>query len=118
MFYSYIQLHQLNFRRLIPLCIERSSRWAVFDLGPIRNAHSGCLIVSSCQIKRLTEVDLNFKHIILLHGRHPLVVLFLRHMHLKHLKEGFDYLRTLIKQTFAVLKLRATLRFSRFSCVL
>ena len=39
-------------------------------------------------------------------------------MHLKHHHEGIDYLRALIQQKFAVLKLRSTLRSIRFSCVL
>ena len=90
------------------------SRIAVYSpfIGPAG------LLRSTGRIKRLAEIDFDLKHPIILDGRHPLVLLFLRHMHLKHHHEGIDYLRALIQQRFAVLKLRSTLRSIRFSCVL
>ena len=65
-----------------------------------------------------SEIDFDLKHLIILEGRNPLVVLFLRHMHLKHDHEAFDCLRALIQRRLAVLKLRSTLRSIRFSWVL
>ena len=81
--------------------INMKSRIAVYSpfIGP------GGLLRSTGRIKRLAEIDFDLKHPIILDGRHPLVLLFLRHMHLKHHHEGVDYLRALIQQRFAVLKL-------------
>ena len=94
--------------------INKKSRIAVYSpfIG------TGGLLRSTGRVKRLAEIDFDLKHPIILDGRHPLVLLFLRHMHLKHHHEGVDYLRALIQQRFAVLKLRSTLRSNRFSCVL
>ena len=78
----------------------------------------GGLLCSSGRIKRFTELEFNLKHPIILDGRHPLVYVFLRHMHLKNHHEGNDYLRALVQQQYAVLKLRSILRSIRFNCVL
>ena len=69
--------------------INMKSRIAVYSpfIGP------GGLLRSTGRIKRLAEIDFDLKHPIILDGRHPLVLLFLRHMHLKHHHEGIDYLR-------------------------
>ena len=79
---------------------------------------TGGLLRSTGRVKRLAEIDFDLKHPKVLDGRHPLVLLFLRHVHLKHHHEGVDYLRALIHQRFAVLKHCSTLRSIRFSCVL
>ena len=78
----------------------------------------GGILRSTDRIKRSDKIDFDLKHPIKLDGRHPLEVLFLRHMNLKHHHEGVDYLRTLIPQRFAGPKLRSTLPSIRFSCVL
>ena len=43
-------------------------------------------------------------------ARHPLVRLLLEHLHSQHCHQGVDYLRALVQQRFAVVKLRAVLR--------
>ena len=60
--------------------INKKSRIAVYSpfIGP------GGLLRSTGHIKPFAEFDFDLKHPIILDGRHPLVVLFLRHMHLKH----------------------------------
>ena len=78
----------------------------------------GGLLRSSGRIKRFTDLEFNLKQLIILDGRHPLVYVFLRHMHLKNHHEGNDYLRALVQQQYAVLKLRSILRSIRFNCVL
>ena len=77
----------------------------------------GGLLRSSGRIKRFTNLE-QFEAPIILDGRHPLVYAFLRHMHLKNHHEGNDYLRALVQQQYAVLKLRSILRSIRFHCVL
>ena len=78
----------------------------------------GGLLRSSDRIKRFTELEFSLKHLIILDGGHPLVYIFLRHMHLKNDHEGNDYLRALVQQQYAVLKLLSILRSIRFNCVL
>ena len=76
------------------------------------------LLRSSGRTKRFTDLEFNLKHPIILDGRHPLLYVFLRHMHLKNHHEGNDYLLALVQQQYAVLKLRSILRLIRFNCVL
>ncbi|XP_075258504.1 uncharacterized protein LOC142350541 [Convolutriloba macropyga] len=78
----------------------------------------GGLLRSSGRIKRFTDLEFSLKLPIILDGRHPLVYIFLRHMHLNNHHEGNDYLRALVQQQYAVLKLRSILRSIRFNCVL
>ncbi len=58
------------------------------------------------------------KHPIILDGKHPVVRLYLSYLHTKSCHRGFEYLRALVNQKFAVLKLRAVLRSIQSSCVL
>ena len=80
--------------------INKKSRIAVYSpfIGP------GGLLRSTGRIKPSAEIDFDLKHPIIIDGRNLLVVLFLRHMHLKHHHEGADYLRALTQRRFAVLK--------------
>ena len=75
---------------------RKKSRIAVYSpfIGP------GGLLRSTSRIKRFAEIDLDLKHLIKFDGRHPLVVLFLRHMHLRHHHEVVDYLRALTQRNF------------------
>ena len=57
------------------------------------------------------------KHPILLDARHPLVRLLLEHTHLQHCHQGVNYLRALIQQRLAVVKLPATLKTKVSRCV-
>ena len=67
---------------------------------------------------RLLEVaNFDAKHPILLDSRHPAVRLFLEHLHENHYHQGVEYLRALIQQKFAIVKLRTTLRTIQIRCV-
>ena len=57
------------------------------------------------------------KHLILLDARHPLVRILLKHTHVQHFHLGVDFLRAVIQQRLAVVKLRATLRTIVSRCV-
>ena len=72
--------------------INRKSRNTVYSpfIGP------GGLLRSTGRIKRFAEIDFELKYPMKLDGRYPLVVLLLRHKHLKHHYEGVEYLRALI----------------------
>ena len=75
-------------------------------------------ILSSGKIKRFTDLEFSLKHPVILDGRHPLVYIFLHHMHIKMHHEGNDYLCAYVQQQYAVLKLRSILRSISFNCVL
>ena len=86
--------------------VKRSSRIAPFSpfIGPNR------LMRSAGRIKWLVAVDFDVKHPIILHARHAFVKLFLRHTHVKHHHQGFNYLRAKIQERYTILKLRSSLR--------
>ena len=93
--------------------VKRSSRIASFSpfIGPSR------LIRSAGRIKRLVEVDFDVKYPIVLDVRHAYVKLFLRHNHVKHHHQGFDYLRAKVQERYTILKLRSSLRSIKSNCV-
>ena len=68
------------------------------------------LLRASGQTRLLETATFDVKHPILLDARHPLVRLLLEHLHSQHCHQGVDYLRELVQQRFAVVKLRAVLR--------
>ena len=72
---------------------------------------------STGRIKRLVGVDFNAKHPIILDGQHPVTKLLLRYLHEKHHHQGVEYMRALVQQRFAVVKLRAVLRTMSSRCV-
>ena len=111
--------------------VKRCSRIAQFT--PFIGPHG--LIRSSGRLRRLVEIDFDTKHPIVLDARHNFVKLFLWHIHLMdarhnfvklflwhtHLKnhhQGIDYLRSKVKERYAILKLRSTLRSIKSNCVL
>ena len=75
------------------------------------------LLRAQGQTKHLEFVNFDVKHPILLDTRHPAVRLFLEHLHEKHCHQGVEYLRALIQQKFAIVKLRTTLRTIQTRCV-
>ena len=93
--------------------VKRSSRIAPFSqfIRPNR------LIWSAGRIKRLVEVDFDVKHPIVLDASHAFVKLFLRHTHIKHHRQGFNYLRAKIQERYTILKLRSSLRSIKSNCV-
>ena len=93
--------------------VKRSSRIAPFSpfIWPNR------LIQSAGRIKRLVEVDFDEKHPIVLEARHEFVELFLRHTNVKHHHQGIDYLRTKIRERYAIFKLCSSLRSFKSSCI-
>ena len=64
------------------------------------------------------EIDFDTKHPIVLDERHAFVKLFLWHTHLKSHRQGIDYLRSKVRERYAFLKLRSTLRSIKSNCVL
>ena len=68
------------------------------------------LLRASGRTRLLETATFDVKHPILLDARHPLVRLLLEHLHSQHCHQGVDYLRALVQQRFAVVKLRAVLR--------
>ena len=69
------------------------------------------------RIQQLELATFDVKHLILLYSRHPLVHLHLHYLHIKHCHQGVEYLRSLSRQRFAIVKLRATLRSIQSKCV-
>ena len=57
------------------------------------------------------------KHIVILDARHPLVRLFLKHLHEWHCHHGVEYLRALTQHNFSILKFRATSMSIQLNCV-
>ena len=75
------------------------------------------LLRAQGRTKHLEVANFDVKHPILLDSRHPAVRLFLEHLHEKHYHQGVEYLRALIQQKFAIVKLRTTLRTIQTRCV-
>ena len=75
------------------------------------------LLRAQGRTKNLEVANFDVKHPILLDSRHPAVRLFLEHLHEKHCHQGVEYLRALIQQKFAIVKLRTTLRTIQTRCV-
>ena len=68
------------------------------------------LLRASCRTKSLDVATFDVDYPILLDPRHSLVRLLLEHTHVQHCHQGVDYLRALIQQRLAGVKLRATLK--------
>ena len=93
--------------------LSKTSNFAQFSpfIGP------NGLLRASGRTKNLDVATFDVKHPILLDARHPLVRLLLEHTHVQHCHQGVDYLRALIQQRLAVVKLQATLRTIVSRCV-
>ena len=75
------------------------------------------LLRATGRTKRLEVSNFDAKHPVLLDSRHPVIRLFLEHLHQTHCHQGIDYLRALVQQQFAIVKLRASLRTVVSKCV-
>ena len=68
------------------------------------------LLRATGRTKQLDVSSFDAKHLVLLDSRHPVTRLFLEHLHRSHCHQGVDYLRALVQQQFAIVKLRTALR--------
>ena len=68
------------------------------------------LLRGTGRTKQLTVSTFDAKHPILLYSRHPVVRFYLKQLHETHCHRGVDKLRALVKQQFAIVKLRTALR--------
>ena len=75
------------------------------------------LLRASGRTKQLDVASFDMKHPILLDSRHPLVRLFLENFHINQCHQGVEYLRALIQQEYAIVKLRPTLRSIVSRCI-
>ena len=75
------------------------------------------LLRATGRTKQLEVSNFDAKHPILLDSRHPAVRLLLEHLHQSHCHQGMDYLRALVQQHFAIVKLRSALRTIVSKCV-
>ena len=65
----------------------------------------------------LENATFGTKHPVILDAGHPLVRLFLQHLHERHCHHGVEYLKALTQQKFATLKLRNPLNSIRSKLV-
>ena len=93
-----------------------SSRSKIAQFSPFIGP-SG-LVRASGRTKQLQIATFDVKHPIILDARHPLIRLLLEHLHARHCHQGVDYLRALVQQRFAVVKLRTALRTIVSRCVI
>ena len=93
--------------------LSRSSKLLQFSLliGP------NGLLRATGRTKQLDVSSFDAKHPVLLDSRHPVTRLFLEHLHRSHCHQGVDYLRALVQQQFAIVKLRTALRSIAQRCV-
>ena len=105
------QVEKSNLLKSTPL--GKTSKFAHFSpfIGP------NGLLGASGRTKNLDVETLDVKHPILLDARHPLIRLWLEDTPVQHCHQGVDFLRALIQQRLAVVKLRATLRTIVSRCV-
>ena len=74
------------------------------------------LIRSTGRIQRLSATAFEARHPIILDS-HRLIRCFLRFYHIKHTHQSVDYLRSVIHQQFAVIRLRSAQRAIETHCV-
>ena len=75
------------------------------------------LLRATGRTKQLTVSNFDAKHPILLDSRHPAVRLYLQQLHETHCHQGVDYMRALVQQQFAIVKLRTALRSIVSKCL-
>ena len=95
------------------LPLSKSSK--IVEFSPFIG-HNG-LLRASGRTKQLDVASFDIKHPILLDSRHPLVRLFLENFHINQCHQGVEYLRALIQQEYAIVKLRPTLRSIVSRCI-
>ena len=93
--------------------LSRSSKLLQFSpfVGP------NGLLRATGRTKQLDVSSFDAKHPVLLDSRHPVTRLFLEQLHRAHCHQGVDYLRGLVQQQFAIVKLRTALRSIVQRCV-
>ena len=105
---------------------ETSSVWSYTCFATVRKTSSVPwrfseerygLLRASGRTNKLLIATFDVKHPIILDARHPLIKLLLEHLHTQHCHQGVDYLRALVQQRFAVIKLRTALRTIVSRCV-
>ena len=78
--------------------------------------HNG--LIRAKRRTQLVESDkFEKKHPVILDARHPLVGLFLQHLHERHCHHVVEYLRASTRQKSSILKFRKKLMFIRWKCV-
>ena len=92
-----------------------SSKSKIAQFSPFIGSNG--LVRASGRTKQLEIATFDLKHPIILDARHPLIRLLLEHLHAQHCHQGVDYLRALVQQRFAVVKLRTALRTIVSRCV-
>ena len=94
-------------------CLPISKPSVIKDFIPFIGPKNG-LLRAQGRTKQLEVVSFDVKHPI---SRHPAVGSFLEHLHEEHCHQGVEYLRALIQQKYAIVKLRTALRTIQSSCV-
>ena len=93
---------------------KKSSGIASFSpfIGP------GGLVRSTGRIRRLTDVEFDVKHPIILVSQHLLVMMLLNFLHQRIHHQSVDFLRAVIHLEYVVLGLRTAVRSIEHHCVL
>ena len=104
-------MEKSNLLKSLPL----SSKSKIAQFSPFIGSNG--VVRASGRTKQLEVATFDVKHPIILDARHPLIKLLLEHLHTQHCHQGVDYLRALVQQRFAVVKLRTALRTIVSRCV-
>jgi transposase InsO family protein len=75
------------------------------------------LIRAKGRLRKSDSMTFDTKHPIILSCQHPVVKLYVIHIHSLHHHEGNEYLRSIIQQGYWILHLRSTLRSIKHQCV-
>ena len=104
-----------NEKKALLKCLPICKPSMIKDFTPFIGPNG--LIRAQGRTKQLEVASFDIKHPILLDSRHPAVRLFLEHLHKKQCHQGVEYLRALIQQKYAIVKLRTALRTIQSRCV-
>ena len=93
--------------------ITRNSRIAKYSpfIGPAG------ILCSTGRISRLVDSDFDNKHPIIPDARHAIVRLLVKHLHVRNIHQGLDYMRAVVNLKYVVLNLRWLLRKIENTCV-
>ena len=94
-----------------PLCGSAE----ILHFSPFIGPYS--LLRATGRTKQLDMSTFDAKHSALLDSHHPVTCLFPEPLHKSHCHQGVDYLRALVQQQFAIVKLKTTLRSIVQKCV-
>ena len=93
--------------------LSRCSR--IIKFNPLLGSDN--LLRSTGCTSRMKEITFEVKHAIILDSWHPAVCLLLQHIHQIHHHQGVEYVRYVIQQDYAVLRLRSVLRKLESECL-